>query len=264
MGEENKLVYAKQAAKFLIKNLRKNDYFSTVTYDDNIDVLIPAGPVINKTFLLKQIDKIFYRNKTNLSGGLLKGYQMVSINRNKKYQANRVILISDGLANEGVIDPEELTSISKKHREKGISTSTIGMGIDFDEKLMLKLAKAGSGRYYFIPDPESIVKIVKNELQGLMKITAQNILISIELSDGVELNHLYGYEYEKEKNRIQMKTRDLFSDEHRVIIIELDIPDKKLKKAGNLPPQKEMIAKITLEYDDDIIKKSRQKIDKNV
>jgi len=98
MGDERKIEYAKSALTSLIRQLSDKDILSVVIYDDVVEVLRPAGRVRDKRELLRLIDRVFPRGSTNLGGGMIEGYRQVERFAGKEF-TNRVILLSDGLAN---------------------------------------------------------------------------------------------------------------------------------------------------------------------
>ena len=77
------------------------------------------------------VSDISPRNSTNLGGGMIEGFRQVERHRSREY-VNRVILLSDGLANQGVTDPRELNRIARNHRDETISLTTMGVGLDYN------------------------------------------------------------------------------------------------------------------------------------
>jgi Ca-activated chloride channel family protein len=106
----SKINYVKEAAKFVVDNLTKDDILSIVIYDDEVEVLQKAIKVENKQLIKNKINSIIDRGSTNLTGGMLKGYAEVKSNFSKGY-VNRVLLLSDGLANIGITDSAEINKI---------------------------------------------------------------------------------------------------------------------------------------------------------
>jgi Ca-activated chloride channel family protein len=132
----DKIRNAKQAAKFIVDQLNPDDYFSVVMYDQTVDVVHEASKVENKQAIKLKIDRIVDRGSTNLMGGAMKGYEQVRKNYRSGY-INRVLLLSDGLANEGITDAKQIERIvRKKSMDEGISISTFGVGNDYNEDLM--------------------------------------------------------------------------------------------------------------------------------
>lgn len=241
MSEAGKLDYAKDALKFIIKNLNKNDTLSIVVYDDSVDLLLPPEKVEDKDRLIALVDGIQPGGSTNLSGGMLEGYSQVQKNL-KSGQVNRVLLISDGLANVGITDPDQIQQIVRKKAKENITISTFGLGHYFNEKLMTGISEYGNANYYYIDKADKVPDIFSRELSGLLSVAAQNCQIEIEPVAGTVFQNVYGYKYEKSGKKIVIKLGDIISEEKKLALISL-IP--KSKKTG-----KDVIAKITFIYDD--------------
>ncbi|MBI4548174.1 MAG: VWA domain-containing protein [Ignavibacteriae bacterium] len=224
MADERKIDYAKQAVFSLIDRLSSDDYLSIVIYDDQIDVLLPTQRVRDKQRIKRMIREVYPRGSTNLGGGMMEGFRQVERNLNREF-VNRVILLSDGLANQGITDPHELNRIAQLYRNKSISLSTMGVGLDYNENLMLGLAEHGGGNYYFIESPRQLALIFKKELHGLVSIVAQNARIELTLGKGVTLNDVIGCEWNRDGNKWIIPVGDLYSNESREFTVELSIPE---------------------------------------
>jgi len=125
--------------------------------------------------LLRLINRVSPRGSTNLGGGMIEGYRQVERFASKEF-TNRVILLSDGLANQGITDPRQLNSIARRNRIHSISLTTMGVGLDYNENLMVGLAEYGGGSYYFIEHPRSIAHILNKEFNSLSSILASFVL----------------------------------------------------------------------------------------
>lgn len=220
----DKIHYAKEACKFVIDNLESQDFVSIVIYDDDVDVLQPTTPVKDKLALKRLIDGITDRNSTNLSGGILEGYAQVKKSFNANY-VNRVLLLSDGLANVGITDVNILQEIArKKTSEENIALSTFGIGADFDEILMTKLAEFGSGNYYFIESPDKIPSIFAQELQGLLSVVAQNTTLTLDIPHSIRVEKTFGYlPTQQTTNQLLFNFKDVFSEEQKVVLVKLGL-----------------------------------------
>lgn len=215
-----KIANVKKAVKFVIDNLTIEDYLSIVIYDSQIDVVAPAQPVHNKQLLHQLVDRIFARNMTNLSGGLLEGYKQV-MNTKKEGYVNRVLLLTDGLANQGITNPDQLQSIAQnKFRDHGIALSTFGVGADFNELLLTNLAEYGGANYYFIDSPEKIPEIFAKELEGLLAVVAQNTQIEISYPAGqLEIDSVLGYPAQIRAGKAIVPFNDLYSLEEKAVLV---------------------------------------------
>ena len=224
MADEGKIEYAKKAVRSLIDQLQEGDYFSFVIYDDVVEVLRQSQRVRDKRDLRNILDEVYPRGATNLGGGLVAGLEQVERHRDREF-LNRVILLSDGLANRGITDPHELRHIAQRYRSKSISVTTMGVGLDYNENLMMGLSQSGGGNYYFIESPNSLASIFRKELRSLSSIAAQNASIELTLADGVHVRDVIGCERQHEGKRITIPVGDLYSGEQRQLTVELEIPE---------------------------------------
>lgn len=224
MGDEKKIDYAKKALNRLIDQLDSEDILSIVIYDDVIEVLRDARPVGNSKMELKRlVERVYPRGSTNLGGGMMEGFRQVDRYLKKEY-ANRVVLLSDGLANQGVTDPYQLNRIARQYRAKSISLTTMGVGLDYNENLMVGLAENGGGNYYFIESPNSLASILNKEFNLLSSLVAQNASIELSLGRNVRLQEVIGCEHQTHNDRYIIPVGDLYSNDRREITLELLVP----------------------------------------
>ncbi|MEG5065063.1 macro domain-containing protein [Microcoleus sp. B3-A4] len=181
-----KIEYARQAASYAIEQLLPSDRVSITIYDDEIETLVPSTLATHKSHLLQQIQKIYPRNSTALHAGWEQGGIQVSQHLNPEH-LNRVILLSDGLANIGETNPDVIASDVKGLTKRGVSTTTMGIGQDYNEDLLEAMARSGDGNYYYIQSPEQLPSIFQQELLGLMATVGTNVTLGIEPQAGVEL-----------------------------------------------------------------------------
>ncbi|MGA2870147.1 MAG: VWA domain-containing protein, partial [Verrucomicrobiota bacterium] len=144
-----KLEQTKQAAMQLVDRLAPNDIFSLVIFSDEAQVLVPAQKVEDKDALKEKIESIEADGSTALYAGVQMGADQLDEFLSSK-RINRVILLSDGLANVGPRTPRELRRFGRQLAERGISVTTIGVGDDYNEDLMAGLAEASDANYYYV------------------------------------------------------------------------------------------------------------------
>lgn len=224
MEDEHKMEYVKKAFSRLIEQLDARDILSVVIYDDQIDVLRTAQRVGNgKRAIIRLLDEVYPRNSTNLGGGLLEGLHQAEQNSRKEF-VNRVILLSDGLANAGITDPVELNTLARKFRNKGISISTMGVGLDYNENLMMGLSESGGGNYYFIEHPNMLTALVTKELHSASSVVAQNVNIHLKLGKDVRVKDVIGCESNSSHEVTTISVGDLYANDMREYTVELEIP----------------------------------------
>ncbi len=237
MSDQRKMDFVKKAFASLIDQLQPNDLLSLVVYDDAIDILRRAKKIgDNRASIKRMLDDVYPRGSTNLGGGLTEGLKQAERFAGKEY-VNRVILLSDGLANVGVTDPVELQRMVRGYRNRSISISTMGVGLDYNENLMMGLSESGGGNYYFIEHPTSLASIVRREFDMVSSVAAQNATISIALGDHISLSSVLGCDYSEEYGKVIIPIGDLYSNETREFTIELNIPagmGKRIAASGEL------------------------------
>lgn len=217
----DKLSFTKKAVTFALEHLDSEDTVSVVTFDDEVDVLVLPQKAVNKDQMAILVKSIRPGGCTNLSGGLFKGAGLVRENF-KKEQVNRVLLLTDGLANAGVTEPDQIVAKVKGLAENNVSVSTLGVGDDFQEDLLVDIAEAGEGNFYYIASPDNLPDIFRQELQGLLSITGQNLELSIQPVPRVEVLRVLGYEPQW-GNEVRIGLPDIYSGDTKTILVELGV-----------------------------------------
>jgi Ca-activated chloride channel family protein len=203
--------------------LGADDYISIVIYDQQVDVLQSAVRVLNKEQIKRKIDGIVDRGNTNLMGGASEGYNQVERNYDSRY-VNRVLLLSDGLANQGITSQPQIEKIVReKSRKNGISISTFGVGRDYNEDLMTAMAETGNGNYYFIDKPADISGIFRQELNFLQDVIAQRAELRVTIPEFVRIDQVYGQSYTLQGRTLIINLHDIFSDETRGVLVRYTV-----------------------------------------
>lgn len=226
MNERGKMTYARQAAKDLVSKLNGYDRVGIVAYSDYSRVVHPVQKLNDKTRVLRLIDTIHPTNSTNLSSGLIEGISQLQYNTRNGY-VNKVILLSDGLANRGITDIGSLSQISARSAEDGIYITTMGLGLSYDEDLMMSIAECGAGNYYFIESPEQMAYIFNKEFRQTTSTIAKDVVIELKLGIDVELVEVYGYTYNREGRKVRLNLGNMYSGQERNIKMRLRVPAEK-------------------------------------
>jgi Ca-activated chloride channel family protein len=215
-----KLEAAKEAARGLVQRLWPDDVVSVVTYDDQVEVVAIPETGERQTDLTTRIAAIEPGGSTNLSGGWLKGRELVALGQRESC-VNRVLLLTDGLANVGITEPETLTGLCQSAAEKGISTTAIGFGAGYDEALLTAMATAGGGNERYIEHPDQAAGAFDDEFEDLASISAQNLSVRIEPTGGNE-NARVWHEYPShvEGDALVLTVGDLYAREPRHVLAE--------------------------------------------
>jgi Ca-activated chloride channel homolog len=184
--EGEKMIRAREAAMFCVDQMLATDRLSVVTFDDRIEVLFPSEPVTNKQAMKELISRVTARNSTALHEAWVRGGLTVS-ERLIDQGINRVVLITDGLANVGVTNTDEIVTQAQGLFQRGVSTSTIGIGADFNEDLLMPMAQAGGGNAWHVVEPDDMQHIFQIELEGLIAQFAHTVSLSLIPADGVRV-----------------------------------------------------------------------------
>ncbi len=224
MSDKGKIEYAKEAAKQIIAGLNKEDRLAVVAYSTEVELLYPIQFLKNKDGAITVVDSLYPTESTNLSGGLTAGIEQLDSIERGGY-VNRVILLSDGLANVGITDLGELGRVASRASEKGIHITTMGLGVDYDENLMMNLAEYGAGNYYFIESPTQLTGIFQKEFGQIAATVAKDPVIKLALAPGVAVDEVYGYTYTKTAGgKVEIKLGDFFGGQERDILVKFKVP----------------------------------------
>ncbi|MDF1664962.1 MAG: VWA domain-containing protein [Planctomycetota bacterium] len=219
-----KMEYTKKAAQHLIERLQIDDRISLVCYDSEVDVLSPPVSGSQKDVLKEALKKATPRGMTNLSAGWLTGLTQVLKSQSEE-NLQRVLLLTDGLANEGVTATSALVEIGRNYLRKGIRTTTLGFGNDFNEDLLTKVADESGGNFYFIESPEHAPKVFLEELGELASIIGQNLEVVVKCEAGVTVaQNLSRFPGQQSAGEVSWKVGDLYANDTRLLIFSLSIP----------------------------------------
>ena len=145
-----------------------------------------------------------------------------------------MILLSDGLANVGPSSPRELAELGRKLASKGISVSTIGLGLDYNEDLMQRLAAASDGNHVFVERPSDLAEIFDREFGDALSVSARDITIIIECKLGFKPIRILGRDGTIDGDRITLKLNQLQSENERYVVVELQAPEGRSEGAADI------------------------------
>lgn len=222
----DKMVHAKNAAKHVIDRLQDGDIVSVCAYDDEVTVIASATEVndATRTQLRKMIDGISIDGNTALFAGVSKGAAEVRKFLNPT-RVNRIILLSDGIANVGPSSPRELGQLGMSLGAEGISVTTIGLGEGYNEDLMTQLAYNSDGAHSAILDAKGLANAFDSELDSMFAVVAQKIKLDIELTDGVKFIRALGRDVEVTGNQVRANLNQVGENQEKYILLEVEVPE---------------------------------------
>jgi Ca-activated chloride channel homolog len=226
MAGAKKISYAQEAACFAVEQLLPTDRISVTIFDSEVETIAPNAPATNKADLIRQIKKITPRGATALHAGWKEGGDQVE-NERLFDGLNRVILLSDGLANEGVTDPNVIAGEVKALAARGVSTTTMGLGDDYNEDLMQKMGEAGDGNYYYIESPLQLVDIFHTELMGLMANAGQKVSLGLEPQGGTTVADVLNDLDRNAEGRLMLP--NLVVGMPILVVVRLQVPPSRTK-----------------------------------
>ena len=216
---------ARKAVAHAIRLLDARDQLAVIAYDNEVDVVLEstsASPEA-KALALKRLAAIDPRGNTDLSGGWSCGAGEVArhLSPPDAPSAARVLLLTDGLANAGISDHDELARMAAAFRAKGIATSTFGLGADFDETLLSRLATEGGGHFYFIESPGQIPDLLMSELGETLDVVAPGAEFVINGGPAVEIGLLNEFPVEAKADGLHVKLGDLVAGQEVKLVVAL-------------------------------------------
>jgi Ca-activated chloride channel family protein len=188
---------AKRAAAFMIDSLKPTDRVSVVAYDNSVRVVAESGHVRVKENFKSAIAQIEVGGMTNLHGGWLKGAEEAAKHLSGA-TTSRVLLLSDGQANEGLTSIDEISLQCAQLAETGVTTSTYGLGGSFNEELMVAMSRTGRGSAYYSETAESLLERFQEEFSLLSSLCARNVRLFLSPLPGVRSEMLNLYEAAKD------------------------------------------------------------------
>ncbi len=220
-----KMEYVKQAALHVLDLLEAQDRVAVVAYDDEVTLVAPSTPLSNeqRAELKRRVYPLRPGGSTDLSGGWFAGCQEVAAAAQPD-SLNRVLLLTDGLANRGITDLEELATHAKELSKRGVSTSTFGVGRGFNEHLLEALSNQGGGTFYYIETPSEIPGLFRREFQELAAVTAREVEVVLTIPPQVNAQVLGGWRVECNRDQMRIFIGSLYAGRTQELYLKLLTP----------------------------------------
>ncbi len=213
---------AKRAAISFINALGPSDTFAVVTFSDRDELVVDAGRADHdrKLAAADAIDRIVASGGTCASCGITRGAHVFGPASGRP---ERMLFISDGEANLGIRDRDELVALAGQTAASGVSITAVGVGLDFDEQTMARIGDAGHGNYYFSRDAMALDRVFASELRGLRDIVATHVELFAESGNGTAIGEAYGYPTDQIKIGVKVELADLGEGEARKVVLHADV-----------------------------------------
>jgi Ca-activated chloride channel homolog len=222
----DRIANAMNAAVGAIERLRDGDSVTVVAFDSGAQVVVPPTRVSSSTRASMEaaVRNIRLGGDTCISCGMLEGMQQLAQTSLSGDRVNRMILLSDGATNSGIKDVPGLRAMANRMTGKGVTISTIGVDVDFDEKVMAALAAEGNGRHYFVANASGLPAVFSQEFDDILASVAKEAELSIELAPGVEVAEVFDRSFRREGSKIIVPFGTFSAKQEKTVLVKLKVP----------------------------------------
>ena len=229
-----KLERAKEATIAALRRLKPSDTISVVVYGTDVYTIVPATRLGDGRRAIRSVRKIHSQGDTALFAGVSRGARELRRFKSDR-RVNRVILLSDGLANVGPSSPGELAELGQSLAREGISVTTFGLGLQYNEDLMTQLAMASDGNHAFIESASELATVFDREFGDIFAVVGQEVHIDVYCKGPVKIRRLMGRSGSVTKNHAHVRLNQVYGGQEKYLLFELDVPSldrqEKLKVA---------------------------------
>jgi len=211
---------AKRAARMALRQLGSQDVLSLVAYNHEVYTIHPASLLLDSSRLEGRINDHDAKGQTALYAGVQEGARQVR-EFFSSTRVNRVILLSDGLANVGPKSPRALAHLGQDLGEEGIPVTTIGLGLQYNEDLMSRLALSSDGNHAFAEKPSDLDRIFNAEFRDVLSVAAQDITIQINVRRHFRPVRVLGRSARIDDNTVHLRLNQLYANQEKYLIVEL-------------------------------------------
>jgi Ca-activated chloride channel family protein len=248
-----RMANALAAATGVVERMRDGDRVSVVAFDDGAQVVVPTtvASAATRPFLLSSIRSIRAGGDTCVSCGLEAAMRELQSSRVTSDEVHRAILLSDGAANRGVRDSTGLRSLATRMRDAGCAVTTVGLDVDFDEKVMAQIATESNGHHFFVANASDLAQVFDGELDALLATIARDAELVVEPAPGVEVAEVFDRAFRREGDRLVVPLGTFGPRQEKTALVRLRVP---ADRAGVAP-----VASVSLRWRD-LVKRSDARV----
>jgi len=225
--EGEPLDYVKKACAYVVDLLSPEDVLCIVTFEEVVDVLMPPRKVVNRDLIKENINRIIPGNTTNLYDGLSLAVQQ-ALSVSETGFVTRLVVFTDGEPTAGIRDYNALVQHVGEIKARGISSTFLGFGYEYNEELLAGMAKRSGGNYYFISRPELIPEVFRTELDKLMTMAARNLNLTLKTARWCALRQVYGHDVPFGESMVEIDLADIEKGTDLGLAIDLEFPNHPL------------------------------------
>jgi Ca-activated chloride channel homolog len=241
MTDEGRMEYLKRGLARSLSELKDGDIVNMVLFDHTLCTPV-EGFVVGRDDMRKlerAVDEIEPLGATDLHAGLTRGYELADRSYTPD-RSNRVVLITDALANTGVTDEAMIATVSKYYDQRRIRLSGVGVGREFNDALLDKLTERGKGAYVFLGSEAEVDAVFGPRLISLIETTALDVHFLLHLPQSLRMNVFYGEESSTVKEDVQ--AIHYFANTSQLFLSDL------MARGGELRGQDDVM--LSIEYED--------------
>lgn len=227
-----KIADARRAVLDLVDRMRDDDRVALVTYNDHVDHVEPLRRVADVRALMHTIvPNIEAAGGTNIPAGLAQGTTLLSDAPGDTVR--RIVLISDGRDGSGQT-VDVIAQGVRGRADDGVTLSSLGVGSDYDEAFMTRVADAGRGNYEFLRDGAQLQAFLRRELDAATRTTVDRAMAEVRLPDGWRLERAYGVEAHSDGSVVRLPFGALAAHEERRAVLDLVVDPARARGGDSL------------------------------
>jgi Ca-activated chloride channel homolog len=221
-----KLHDAIEATKRIINRLNAQDRCAIVTFDNQAALLADSLPVTSAQRLIidAALSSVQSGGSTNISDGWQMAVERLQKNHSAGTYLSRVLLLTDGRANQGIRAADQLANLAAMYGQQGISLSTYGLGLHYNEELLDLLAQHGLGNHHFIAQSSDIDGYFQHELSEMFGVVMQRAELIVTIPANMQAEVVGHAPHHTEGQRITIPLGALVHEEQRTIYVRLSAP----------------------------------------
>jgi Ca-activated chloride channel family protein len=222
-----RLANAMNAARQMIGRLRDGDTVSVVAYSESASVIVPPTALDRRTReeIAIEMRGIEASGRTCISCGIERAMALLA---ERPGAVSRMLLLSDGEANVGLRDVDDFRLQAARARASEVAISSIGVDVDYNERVLFAIAKGSNGRHYFVESPSGLPRIFDEEVQTLVRTVAGNARAEIELAAGVEPISVVDRAFVREGDRVEVPLGAFAPAQHKTVLLRVRVPRSEL------------------------------------
>ncbi len=223
-----KLAAAQRTAIAVAEALGPQDRLSVVSFGSAVEVLLAARGMdaAGREVAVASIRRLHIDGMTNLSGGWLQAAEQVALAQlADQAGTHRILLLSDGQANEGITDRAELARHAGELLARGLITSCVGIGDGYDEDLLSGMAEAGGGRLHDAAEASEIDEVVLGELREGRATLVERATLRLTVPATLRAEVVGAWSHTALPGAIEVMVGSLLPDRAKRVVFRLHCPE---------------------------------------